>query len=203
MASAGHCGDNTVAKRGRKAHRAGPNEARSARRLPGARTRYGRLAERRPRPAALAILRDPELPLRWNHLCQFPSHVSVHGLSFGENTTDDVFSFRPSVIHDLNFTDTVALLLACPPYLFACVAALILAWSSGRYHERTWHITVGFAVAIAGFVAAAATTNTAGRYVACFVFPAGAFAVNSVITGWIATTLSQSREKKAVRDPTA
>ena len=103
-----------------------------------------------------------------------------------------------SVIHDLNFTDTMALLLACPPYLLACVAALILAWSSGHFHERTWHITIGFLVAIAGFAAAASTTNTAERYVACFIFPAGAFAVNSVITGWIATTLSQNKEKKAV-----
>ena len=80
MASAGHCGDNTVAKRGGEAHRAGPDETRSARRLPGPRTGYGRLAERRPRPATLAILRDPELPLRWNHLCQLPSHVSAHGV---------------------------------------------------------------------------------------------------------------------------
>ncbi|KAK7747205.1 hypothetical protein SLS62_009147 [Diatrype stigma] len=107
-------------------------------------------------------------------------------------------NFLPTVIHDLDFTDTVALLLACPPYFFACIAALLLAWSSGRYHERTWHITAGFAVAVVGFVIAASTESTAGRYVACFVFAAGAFAVNSVITGWIATTLSQSAEKKAV-----
>ncbi|RYP46717.1 hypothetical protein DL769_011371 [Monosporascus sp. CRB-8-3] len=109
-------------------------------------------------------------------------------------------NFLPTVIQDLNFTSTVALLLACPPYIFACAAALLLAWSSGHFHERTWHITAGFAVAIVGFAAAASTTasNTAGRYAACFVFPAGAFSVNSVITGWIATTLSQSREKKAV-----
>ncbi|RYP34304.1 hypothetical protein DL767_004298 [Monosporascus sp. MG133] len=88
-------------------------------------------------------------------------------------------NFLPTVIHDLNFTSAVALLLACPPYIFACVAALLPAWSSGRFHERTWHITAGFAAAIVGFAAAAATTasNTA-----CFVFPAGAFSVNSVIT---------------------
>ncbi|KAI1255756.1 hypothetical protein MGN70_002496 [Eutypa lata] len=116
----------------------------------------------------------------------------------GRINRDSSSSSSSRVIHDLNFTDTVALLLACPPYFFACITALLLAWSSGRYHERTWHITIGFAVAIVGFVIAASTTNTAGRYVACFVFAAGAFAVNSVITGWIATTLSQSQEKKAV-----
>ncbi|RYP60173.1 hypothetical protein DL770_010050 [Monosporascus sp. CRB-9-2] len=112
-------------------------------------------------------------------------------------------NFLPTVIHDPHFTSTVALLLACPPYIFGCVAALPLAWSSGRFHERTWHNTAGFAAAIVGFAAAASMTasNTAGHYTACFVFPAGAFSVNSVISGWIATTLSQSREKKAARAP--
>ncbi|KAH9904048.1 major facilitator superfamily domain-containing protein [Xylariomycetidae sp. FL2044] len=107
-------------------------------------------------------------------------------------------NFLPTVIKDLSFTDTVALVLACPPYIFAGVASLLLAYSSGRFHERTWHITIGFGVAIVGFVAAASTENPAGRYVACFIFPAGTYAVNSVIVGWVATTLSQSSEKKAV-----
>jgi len=73
-------------------------------------------------------------------------------------------------------------------------------WSSGRMHERTWHITAGLFVAIVGFVMAAAspTTNTAARYVACFIFPVGAYSVNSVIIGWASSTLGQTKEKKAV-----
>lgn len=65
-------------------------------------------------------------------------------------------------------------------------------------HERTWHITIGLLVAIVGFVIAASTLNTAGRYVACFIFPMGAYSVNSVIIGWASSTLSQTKEKKAV-----
>lgn len=65
-------------------------------------------------------------------------------------------------------------------------------------HERTWHITVGLFVAIVGFVIAASTLNTAGRYIACFIFPVGAYSVNSVIIGWAASTLGQTKEKKAV-----
>jgi uncharacterized membrane protein YiaA len=65
-------------------------------------------------------------------------------------------------------------------------------------HERTWHITVGLLVSIVGFVIAASTLNTAGRYVACFIFPMGAYSVNSVIIGWASSTLSQTKEKKAV-----
>jgi multisubunit Na+/H+ antiporter MnhG subunit len=65
-------------------------------------------------------------------------------------------------------------------------------------HERTWHITIGLLVAIVGFVIAASTLNTAGRYIACFIFPMGAYSVNSVIIGWASSTLSQTKEKKAV-----
>jgi multisubunit Na+/H+ antiporter MnhG subunit len=80
----------------------------------------------------------------------------------------------------------------------AGVAGILTGWSSGRMHERTWHITIGLLVAIVGFVIAASTLNTAGRYVACFIFPMGAYSVNSVIIGWASSTLSQTKEKKAV-----
>jgi hypothetical protein len=98
----------------------------------------------------------------------------------------------------MDFSSTVALLLACPPYICAGVATVLLGWSSGHFHERTFHITVGLTVAVIGFTIAASTLNTAGRYVACFIFPIGAYSVNSAIVGWVATTLSQSQEKKAV-----
>ncbi|KAK6064274.1 major facilitator superfamily transporter [Seiridium cupressi] len=112
------------------------------------------------------------------------------GLSF--------INFLPTVIQTLNFGNTVALLLACPPYICAGVATVFLGWSSGHFHERTIHVTIGLTIAVIGFSIAASTLNPAGRYVACFIFPIGAYSVNSAIVGWIATTLSQSREKKAV-----
>lgn len=107
-----------------------------------------------------------------------------------------VYLYR--VLRQLGFSNTKALLLACPPYVLAAVASVTLAWSSGRLHERTWHITVAFTIAIAGFVAAASTLNQVGRYVACFIFPIGTYSVNSVIVAWVGTTLSQSPEKKSV-----
>lgn len=88
--------------------------------------------------------------------------------------------------------------MTCPPFLFAGAAGILCGWSSGRLHERTWHITAGLGVAIVGFVIAASTLNTGGRYFACFVFPMGAYAVNSVIIGWASSTLGQTKEKKAV-----
>lgn len=88
--------------------------------------------------------------------------------------------------------------MTCPPFIFAAAAGIMCGWSSGRLHERTWHITAGLAVAVVGFIWAASTLNTAARYVACFVFPVGAYSVNSVIIGWASSTLQQTKEKKAV-----
>jgi multisubunit Na+/H+ antiporter MnhG subunit len=101
-------------------------------------------------------------------------------------------------VKTLGFNRTITLVLTCPPFIMAGVAGILTGWSSGRMHERTWHITIGLLVAIVGFVIAASTLNTAGRYVACFIFPMGAYSVNSVIIGWASSTLSQTKEKKAV-----
>jgi hypothetical protein len=65
-------------------------------------------------------------------------------------------------------------------------------------HERTWHITVGLATAIAGFILAASTLNVPARYVSFFILASGAYSVNSVIIGWASSTLAQTKEKKAV-----
>lgn len=40
--------------------------------------------------------------------------------------------------------------------------------------------------------------NVAARYLACFLFASGAYAVNSVILGWVSATLGQTAEKKGV-----
>lgn len=36
------------------------------------------------------------------------------------------------------------------------------------------------------------------RYLSCFLFASGAYAVNSVILGWVSSTLGQTTEKKSV-----
>ncbi|KAK1996656.1 major facilitator superfamily transporter, partial [Colletotrichum falcatum] len=107
-------------------------------------------------------------------------------------------SFFPTVVKTLGFSTTVTLLMTCPPFIFAGAAGIFFGWSSGRLHERTWHITAGLGIAVVGFVMASATLNTAARYIACFVFAMGAYSVNSVIIGWASSTLSQTKEKKAV-----
>lgn len=115
----------------------------------------------------------------------------LHLCSFG------FVSFFPTVVATLGFNTTLTLVLTTPPYLLSGAFSVGLAYSSGRFNERTWHITLGSLVAIAGFSLAASTLNTAARYTACFLFAAGAYSGNSIIVGWVAATCGQTPEKKA------
>lgn len=102
------------------------------------------------------------------------------------------------MVETLGFGETVTLALTCPPYLIAGAVTILVSWSSGKFNERTWHITISKAVATTGFVAAACTLNIAGRYVSMVIFTIGTYGVNSLILGWCGSVCGQTKEKKAV-----
>jgi hypothetical protein len=106
-------------------------------------------------------------------------------------------NFFPTAVETLGFGRTITLVLTCPPYLIAGFISVAWSWSSGRFNERTWHITVAKSIAVFGFVLGCATLNTGARYFAMCVFAIGTYAVNSVILGWVSSTCGQTKEKKA------
>ncbi|KAK0384168.1 hypothetical protein NLU13_8256 [Sarocladium strictum] len=106
-------------------------------------------------------------------------------------------NFFPTAVKTLGLGETMTLVLTCPPYLIAGGISIYWSWQSGKFNERTWHITVAKAVAVFGFVLGCATLNTGARYFAMCVFCIGTYAVNSIILAWVSATCSQTREKKA------
>lgn len=144
------------------------------------------LAESKGSRAGFAqAVRDPRLWL----LC-FIQNMHLSACSFN--------NFFPTVVGSLGFSRTITLVLTCPPYLVSGFFGYLAGWSSGRFNERTWHITVCMGTALVGFIIACVTLNTAARYVACFMFASGAYAVNSMILGWVSATLGSTPEKKSV-----
>ncbi|KXJ90516.1 major facilitator superfamily domain-containing protein [Microdochium bolleyi] len=138
------------------------------------------------RAGFMQAVRDPKL---W--LLAFMQNMHLSACSFN--------NFFPTVISSLGFSNpTIALVLTCPPYLVSGFVGYLVGYTSGRYNERTWHITISMGAALVGFIISCVTLNTAARYVACFMFASGAYAVNSVILGWVSATLGQTKEKKAV-----
>ncbi|KAH7259891.1 hypothetical protein FSOLCH5_009740 [Fusarium solani] len=127
-------------------------------------------------------------PMVWVFCFMAHLHLAANGFK----------NFFPTVVKTLGFNTTITLVLTCPPYLIAGASTIIVSYSSGKFNERTWHITASKAVAVIGFAAAAATLNTAGRYVCMVIFTIGTYAVNSLILGWCGSVCGQTKEKKAV-----
>ncbi|PPJ61173.1 hypothetical protein CBER1_10295 [Cercospora berteroae] len=126
-------------------------------------------------------------PMVWVFAIMAHMHLAANGFK----------NFFPTVVETLGYGQTITLVLVCPPYLIAGSSTRLVSWMSGRFHERTWHITVSKCVATAGFVAAVATNSVAGRYVAMIIFSIGTYAVNSLILGWCASVCGQTQERKA------
>ncbi|EPS39564.1 hypothetical protein H072_6648 [Dactylellina haptotyla CBS 200.50] len=127
-------------------------------------------------------------PMVWIFALMAHMHLAANGFK----------NFFPTVVETLGFNTTVTLVLTCPPYLIAGAVTILVSWSSGRFNERTYHITLSKAVATIGFIAAAATLDTAGRYISMVIFTIGTYGVNSLILGWCGSTCGQTKEKKAV-----
>ncbi|KAF2790438.1 MFS general substrate transporter [Melanomma pulvis-pyrius CBS 109.77] len=127
-------------------------------------------------------------PMVWIFAFMAHMHLAANGFK----------NFFPTVVETLGFGETVTLVLTCPPYLIAGAVTIAVSWSSGKFNERTWHITISKAVATIGFVAACLTMDLAGRYVSMVVFTIGTYGVNSLILGWCGSTCGQTKEKKAV-----
>jgi hypothetical protein len=88
-------------------------------------------------------------------------------------------NFLPTVVKTLGFSTTITLVLTCPPYLIAGIMSVLVSWSSGRFNERTWHITLSKAVAIVGFIVGTASLNTGARYFAMVLFVGATYGVNN------------------------
>ncbi|KAF4975956.1 hypothetical protein FZEAL_7308 [Fusarium zealandicum] len=129
-------------------------------------------------------LADPKV---WVFIFLQHMHLATNGFK----------NFFPTIVNTLGFSQTITLVLTCPPYLIAGIISILWARSSGHFNESTWHITVGKAVATFGFVLACATMNVGARYFAMCVFTIGTYSVNSILLAWVGNTCGQTKEKRA------
>ncbi|KAF5588513.1 nicotinamide mononucleotide permease [Fusarium pseudoanthophilum] len=115
--------------------------------------------------------------------------VYVVGLSFN--------AFFPSLTSTLGFAYVPTLLMSSPPWLFACIVSLIVAWSSDRTQEKFWHIVGPICIGLVGFIISMSTLNVAARYLALFL-QASSYAGYIVFYSWISSTFPRPPAKRAV-----
>ena len=103
-----------------------------------------------------AAASDPKL---WLFAFMQHMHLAANGFK----------NFFPTVVETLGFKTEITLALTCPPYLIAGIISIYWSWQSGKFNERTWHITVAKCVAIIGFILGFATLNLGAKYFAMIV----------------------------------
>jgi len=106
-------------------------------------------------------------------------------------------AFFPTLSATMGFNRTVTLLLCAPPWIFATVVAFAVTRHSDKSGERFWHIAVPLAIGILGFVIAAATMNTAARYISLFLM-AQSYAAFITFLAWVSNSISRPPSKRAV-----
>ncbi|ORY28046.1 major facilitator superfamily domain-containing protein [Naematelia encephala] len=113
----------------------------------------------------------------------------VTGLSFN--------IYFPTLTKTLGYGTTETLLLAAPPWIFACIIALLNSLHSDRKGEKFWHSTWPLVMGIIGFIISMATEKRAARYFALFL-QAGSYAGYVIMYTWMSSSFPRPPAKRAV-----
>ncbi|KAH6951268.1 major facilitator superfamily domain-containing protein [Ilyonectria sp. MPI-CAGE-AT-0026] len=106
-------------------------------------------------------------------------------------------NFFPSVVQTLGYGRVTTLLLTAPPYMLGLIFSIVNNWSADRLNNSSFHVMWPLALAIVGFVTAAATLNTGARYLAMMLMVGGGHGANAVVLAWAQKTMLRPRIKRA------
>ncbi|KAI0907223.1 allantoate permease [Ustulina deusta] len=106
--------------------------------------------------------KDPRL-----YLFTLLQHVSILSQAFQY--------FFPTIAKSLGFGDVVTLLLTAPIWIVTFLVSLVATYTSGRFADRSIHITCLMLVSFVGNIIVVSTLNTGVRFFAVSDFPARHF----------------------------
>ncbi|GAA5820965.1 hypothetical protein JCM11251_001898 [Rhodosporidiobolus azoricus] len=122
-----------------------------------------------------------------------------------KTTASAVTQFFPTVMATFGYSRVHTLLLTVPPYILATIVSLILSRISDKNPflknpgpERSIHFSVTLLFGMAGFIIAAATTNTAARYFSMFIMLSGTHGNFNVLLAWYSGVFQRPRGKRAM-----
>lgn len=112
-----------------------------------------------------------------NYTCAFGFfliNITVQGLSV----------FLPTILRDLNWTDTKAQLYSVPPYVCACLVAVLIAYISDKTRRRGLYLGAFSLLAITGFAILRWEDEPNVRYMGVFFVTVGAFPGGPGFLAW-------------------
>ncbi|GAA5898681.1 hypothetical protein JCM6882_000895 [Rhodosporidiobolus microsporus] len=115
-----------------------------------------------------------------------------------KTTAGAVTQFFPTVVQTFGYSKVITLCLTAPPYLFTTVLSVVISRLSDRKPERCFHLAIPLGFGLVGYAIAAATLNTAARYVSLFLMLGGLFGSYNVALAWISSSFPRPRAKRAM-----
>lgn len=107
-----------------------------------------------------------------------------------------ITQFIPTLVRTFDFSKVQTLLMTAPPFVFAAVVALVISISSDKLGERCLHLVIPLAVALIGFIIAAATEGLAPRYFSLFLALGGVYGCYDITYAWMSSTVSPASQWK-------
>ncbi|POR34674.1 Pantothenate transporter liz1 [Tolypocladium paradoxum] len=77
----------------------------------------------------------------------------------------------------------------CAAYVLGVITTFANAWHADRTGQRSYHVSLALCLAMVTFIVAAATTNTAVRYVSMILMIPGLYSGFTTALAWISSTL--------------
>lgn len=115
----------------------------------------------------------------------------------GNVTAASVTNFFPTVVATLKYPPVQTLLLTSPPYVLGIITTILNARHADKTGERFFHVSIPLCIATITFIIAAATTNTAARYVCIMLMIPGLYSGYTTALAWVSNTLPRPPAKRA------
>ncbi|OAP64112.1 hypothetical protein AYL99_00084 [Fonsecaea erecta] len=149
---------------------------------------------------------DPMEKFQWHHIraaiFNINNNLCAAGFFLINITVQGLSIFMPTILADLGWTATKAQLFSVPPYVAACLVAILIAYISDKTRRRGIYLAGATFLPIVGFSILRWSTNSSIRYMAVYFITIGAFpggpgflswginnsagpAVRAVATAWI------------------
>ncbi|KAG2227553.1 hypothetical protein INT45_002238 [Circinella minor] len=114
----------------------------------------------------------------------------------GSVANTSISNFLPLIIKGLGYEDKLsANLMSAPPYLSAVVVMIVVAHSSDRFQERTFHAILGASICIIGYTLPIILTDKKGLYGAVFIAVTGIFVINPIVNAWLTSNIAPEMKR--------
>ncbi|KAL1930106.1 hypothetical protein VTP01DRAFT_1260 [Rhizomucor pusillus] len=114
----------------------------------------------------------------------------------GSVANTSISNFLPLIVKGMGFDDKLsANLMSAPPYLCAVVVMIVLAHSSDKRNERTFHAIASASICIVGYVLLMILTSREALYAAVCIAVSGIFVVNPVVNAWLMSNIAPEMKR--------